>query len=49
MVDEGAWSELPTGGHVLRLRISSPGASEHVLVFRYISQVILTSYTHRRH
>ena len=30
----GEWSELPTGGHVLRLRISSPGASHHVLVFR---------------
>ncbi|BDA50643.1 probable lysyl endopeptidase at N-terminal half [Coccomyxa sp. Obi] len=31
--DHGEWSELPTGGHVLRLRISSPGASHHVLVF----------------
>ncbi|KAK9917572.1 hypothetical protein WJX75_005898 [Coccomyxa subellipsoidea] len=32
----GEWSELPTGGHVLRLRISSPGASHHVLVFSEI-------------
>ena len=35
-LEKGSWSELPTGGHVWRLRIVSPGASSHTLVFRSV-------------
>ncbi len=33
-LEKGFWNELPQGGHVWRLRIHSPGASSHTLVFR---------------
>ena len=40
-LDKGSWSELPLGGHVWRLRIVSPGASSHNLVFRSAHSTML--------
>ena len=40
-LEKGSWSELPTGGHVWRLRIVSWGASSHTLVFRLVCHNLL--------
>ena len=34
-LEVGAWGELPGGGYVWRLRITSLGASSQMLVFRF--------------
>ena len=48
-LDKGSWSELPLGGHVWRLRIVSPGASSHNLVFRSVLSTVLCMQCSKAH